>query len=141
MPKPTIVFVSGLWEGPAVFNTVSSLLQRQGFTTYTVTNPSTGTTSPGNPSFSDDVRAAQAVIGPLVLKEEQEIVMVLHSADGAIGSPAAEGLTVGKRRAEGKKGGVVHLPFITAGIVPVGTTLQKVPFMDINIKVGRDNQR
>jgi len=63
---PTIIFVPGLWEGPTVFNKVTSLLQSQGYTTQVASLVSTGTISPGNPSMNDDIANIRSTISKAV---------------------------------------------------------------------------
>lgn len=116
---PTIIFVPGWWEGPTPFAQVSSLLQPQGFQTQTVSLPSTGTISPGNPSMSDDIAAIRSAVKKLV-DAEQDVVTVLHSAGGFLGSNAIEGLGAKARGERGLKGGVIKIVFLTGAIFPQG---------------------
>ncbi|KUJ08555.1 alpha/beta-hydrolase [Mollisia scopiformis] len=127
MPKPTIVFIPGIWEGPTVFTGVSNTVSSLGFQTQAVSLPSTGSRSPGNPSMKDDEAAIRAVVKKLVEEEEKEVLMVMHSAGGFLGSAAIEGLG----RKEGRKGGVVKLVFLCAGIAEVGHFHAALPFMDL----------
>lgn len=80
---PTILFV----PGPTVFSVVSSLLTKDGFRTETAVLPSTGTTSPGNPGMKDDIAAGRKHLQSVVSREE-DVVLVLHSAGGFLGSEA-----------------------------------------------------
>jgi hypothetical protein len=75
---PTIIIVPGLWEGPTVFNRVTSLLQSQGYATQIASLISTDTTSPGNPSMNDDITNIRSTISKPV--EADQEVLVLHSA-------------------------------------------------------------
>ena len=101
---PTIVFVPGFWEGPAVFEKTTSLIQSQGYVTEIASLVSTGTTSPGNPSMDDDVANIRSTIVKIV-EAEQEVLLVLHSAGGFLGSAAINGLTTKARKEQGLKGG------------------------------------
>lgn len=134
MAKPTILFVPGLWEGPTVFSQVITSLSSLGYPTQTAPLLSTGTRSPGNPSMKDDETFIRSVVQKLVEDEEKEIVMVMHSAGGFLGSGAIEGLGLKKRAEEGKKGGVRKLVFLCAGIAPVGHTHVDLPFMDFEVR-------
>lgn len=116
---PTIFFVPGLWEGPSVFDRVSSLLSKDGIKSEFATLRSTGTTSPGNPSMHDDILGIRADLEPIVSRGD-DVVLVLHSAAGFLGSAACEGLVAKHRRKRGEKGGVVGIVFTTAGILDVG---------------------
>ncbi|KAK4690877.1 hypothetical protein P7C71_g6011, partial [Lecanoromycetidae sp. Uapishka_2] len=124
---PTIIFVPGFWEGSAPFEHVASLLQSQGYATHTAILPSTGSVSPKNPNMLDDVAAIRTKIAESVDKGE-EVVLVLHSAGGFLGSNAIEGLTVEVRRAKGLQGGVKKIVFLAGGVAPEGFKHQPLPF-------------
>lgn len=79
MSSPTILFVSGFWEGPAPFAQVSSLLQDYGFPTEIALLTSTGKVSPWNPSMLDDTAAVRSAVTKLT-DSGKEVVMVMHSA-------------------------------------------------------------
>ncbi|KAI5481025.1 alpha/beta-hydrolase [Pseudohyphozyma bogoriensis] len=125
-PKPTIIFVPGLWEGPEVFNQVASALNSHSYPTLYAPLDSTGTTSPGNPSMDDDTAAIRAVIAPVV-KAGKNVILVCHSAGGFLGSAAVEGLKVGS--VEGG-GGVEKIVLLAAGVAPAGYVHEDRPFMD-----------
>lgn len=80
---PTVIFVSGFWEGNAgVFSKVATTLQRaNGISTVTLSLTSTGHASPGNPSLQDDIRAIRHGISSVV-ELGHEVVVVAHSAGG-----------------------------------------------------------
>lgn len=124
---PTILFVPGFWEGPTVFDEVISQLQSTNLKTQVVALPSTGTISPGNPDMNDDIAAVRTVVQKLVDAGE-DILMVLHSGGGFIGSSAIEGLTAKARMDKGLKGGVTKLVLLTAAIFPEGFTHGPLPF-------------
>ncbi|GKZ23632.1 hypothetical protein AbraIFM66951_009910 [Aspergillus brasiliensis] len=120
---PTILFVPGFWEGPKVFTPVCDLLQAAGFKTDVCTLPSTGTTSPGNPSMADDIAAVRDHLKRIVQREE-DVILLLHSAGGFLGSAAMEGLS---KSAVGQ-GGVVKIVFLTAAVFPEGHMHEDLPF-------------
>ncbi|PYI11019.1 alpha/beta-hydrolase [Aspergillus sclerotiicarbonarius CBS 121057] len=120
---PTILFVPGFWEGPTVFDPVSTLLTADGFTTEIAVLPSTGTTSPGNPSMADDIAAVRTHLEKIVQRWE-EVILVLHSAGGFLGSAAMEGLS----KSAVRKGGVVKIVFLSGAVFPEGYEHQPLPF-------------
>ncbi|KAE8394363.1 hypothetical protein ETB97_007211 [Aspergillus alliaceus] len=124
---PTILFVPGIWEGPSVFDRISSLLTADGFNVETAALPSTGTISPGNPSMKDDIAAVHQHLKKIV-ERDQEVLLVLHSAGGFIGSEAMEGLDKNAREKQGRKGGVIGIVFIAGAVVPEGYVHQPLPF-------------
>ncbi|KAE8372931.1 Alpha/beta hydrolase fold-1 [Aspergillus bertholletiae] len=128
MPSnPTVLIIPGFWEGPAVFNSVSTLLTASNFKTEIATLPSTGTTSPGNPSLQDDVAAVRTHLEKLV-QQGDDVLLVVHSAGGFIGTDAMQGLDKKARQAEGLGGGVVGIVFVTAAVVEEGYVHQALPF-------------
>lgn len=131
--SPTILFVPGFWEGAAPFADVSSRLQSKGFQTEVALLASTGTTSPGNPSMQDDIAAIRQKVSELV-EAGQEIVMVLHSGGGFLGSNAIEGLTA---KAQGGKIGVSQMVFLAAAVFPEGFEHSPLPFYDIKARLFR----
>lgn len=128
---PTILFVPGLWEGPTVFNAVSSLLTAAGFKTETAVLPSTGATSPGNPGMKDDIASIRNHLQGLVSEGEEDVVLVLHSAGGFLGSEAMQGLSK-KDRLEGK-GGVIGIVFLAGAVFPEGYEHQPLPFAVVDV--------
>ncbi len=133
MSKPDIVIVPGLWEGPVCVEPCAQLLRSAGFATHIAPLKSTGqpySTDPKSPGLHDDVAAARAVIEPVV-ESGKDVVLLLHSASGYIGSHAIQGLTKAARRTEGKKGGVVFIAFVTAGVLDVGASPRPLPFFDV----------
>jgi pimeloyl-ACP methyl ester carboxylesterase len=131
---PTIVFVPGLWEGPMVYSQVESSLKALGYPTHLCSLLSTGTKSPGNPSMKDDIEAIRSDLLRLV-EEGKDLVLVLHSAGGFLGSEAMEGLDAKSRNARGAKGGVKGIAFLTAGVAPKGHShsLHPPPFFDLEV--------
>ena len=120
MTKPTLVFVPGIWVGPEVYDSVAATLyDHYGYTIIPISLPSTGRESPNAPSMKDDADAIRAALIPLI-DDGQELVMILHSAGGFLGSGAIEGLGVEVRAKEGKKGGVSKLVFLAAALPEVG---------------------
>ena len=132
MSPPTILFVPGFWEGPAPFAQVSSLLQGYGFPTEVAVLPSTGKLSPGNPSMVDDIAAIRSAVTELV-ESGKEVIMVMHSAGGFLGSNAIQGLGI-KARGEAR-GGVTKLVFLAGAVFPEGFKHQPLPFFTIDVRL------
>ena len=132
MSTPTILFVPGFWEGPAVFAQVCSLLQGYGFPTESVALASTGKLSPGNPSMLDDIATVRTAATKLV-ESGKKVVMVMHSGGGLIGSNAIEGLGISARGEA--KGGIIKLVFLTAAVFPEGFKHSPLPFFTIDVRL------
>jgi hypothetical protein len=129
---PTILLVPGFWEGPSVYEQVAGFLQAAGFSTETVTLASTGHKSPNNPSMKDDIAVIRAHVTKLV-EADKEVVLVLHSAAGFLGSNAIEGLEASNQQAAGKQRGVTRIVFLAAGIGPEGFEHTPQPFVQVNV--------
>lgn len=129
---PTILFVPGFWEGPSVFHRVSSILASDGFGTETAELRSTGNISPGNATMKDDIGAIREHLMQIVARGE-DVLLVLHSAGGFLGSEAMQGLDAKGRLKRGEEGGVKGIVFLTAGILPEGVKHQPVPFAYIEV--------
>lgn len=132
MSSPTILFVSGFWEGPAPFAQVSSLLQDYSFPTEIAHLTSTGKVLPGNPSKLDDIAAVRSAVTKLT-DSGKEVVMVMHSAGGFIGSNAIEGLGI-RTRGEAK-GGVIKLGSLAGAVFPEGFQHSPLPFFTIDVRL------
>ena len=134
MEKPDIVFVPGFWEGPEAFDGPAEQLRDAGYVVHSATLLSTGvpySTEPKSPGLKDDIAHIRSFVSALV-RPDREILMVPHSAGGFLGSGAVEGLTTASRQKEGLKGGVSHIAFLTAGVLPEGALHPDLPFVEKN---------
>ncbi|KAH7002539.1 Alpha/beta hydrolase fold-1 [Ilyonectria destructans] len=88
--KPTIVFIPGGWHGPDVWDKLTSLLRAQEYRCVSVELPST--LPDHNTTFSDDFNAARQCITAETTRG-RDVVVVVHSYGGVVGSSAVKGLT------------------------------------------------
>jgi len=134
MVKPTIVFVPGFWEGPAVFASIATTLESplHDYPTLSITLPSTGKVSPANENLQADVRSIRKQIKPLV-DTGKDVILVMHSAGGFLGSNAIEGWSLDARKKAGKQGGIRKPVFLAAGIFPEGTMHADAPFFEKDV--------
>ncbi|KAF2999849.1 hypothetical protein E8E13_007393 [Curvularia kusanoi] len=119
--KPTIVFVPGAWHKSACYTPVINSLKSRSYPTATAELASTGS-FPGIQTWSDDIANIQAVLAPLA-DAGQQIVVVAHSYGSLPAGEAIKDYLLRAREAEGKKGGVVHLVYISAFVLPPETSL------------------
>jgi hypothetical protein len=82
--------------------------------------------------MKDDVASLHAAISEVV-QEDQEVLLVLHSAGGFLGSSAMEGLSVKHRKEAELKGGVIGIVFLAAGLGPPGYEHTNLPFFDFDV--------
>ncbi|TLD32568.1 hypothetical protein E2P81_ATG05544 [Venturia nashicola] len=111
--KPTLVFVPGGFHLPSCFELVENRLKSAGYECIGVRTPSVRKEPPFPKDMSDDVQAVQAALNKAI-GDENDAVLVMHSYGGFPGSAACKGMSKEDRVKEGKKGGVVHLVFISA---------------------------
>lgn len=83
--------------------------------------------------MKDDVASIRSVIAPLVEQNHKEIVLVLHSAGGFLGSMAIEGFSVKERKQEGKDGGVSKIVFLAGAVWEEGFRHGPLPFCDYRV--------
>ncbi|KAF2876519.1 catalytic protein [Massariosphaeria phaeospora] len=124
--KPTLAIIQGSFQTPLFYQAFHSQLQSQGFETVHPELPSCNPSAPDHPSktLTDDARAVHAVLTRLVEEESKPVVVIMHSYGGLVGSEAIpQSLTYTSRKAEGKAGGVLHLFYCAAFILPVGQSV------------------
>ncbi|PVH82890.1 alpha/beta-hydrolase [Cadophora sp. DSE1049] len=129
-PHPTIVLIPGIWVGPKIYDLVSSTLQTHHYPTTTVTLPSTGRPSPGNPSMHDDESFIRSKLSTLIETEQKDVLIVMHSAGGFLGTAAVKELSKKVRSEKGLRGGVVGYVFLSAAVVEVGHVHVDLPLFD-----------
>ncbi|KAK9805466.1 hypothetical protein WJX73_010897 [Symbiochloris irregularis] len=84
--KTAALFVHGAWHGPECFSEVRRQLAEQGIESVAVDLPSCHS-RPG--SFQEDVAAVQNEI-ILLADQGADVVLVLHSYGGRVGTPAVQ---------------------------------------------------
>ena len=119
---PTVVLVHGAWHTPPVYQTYIDALRARGFTVHSPRLPSCNGELPPNKSLPDDIAHVRDVVLPLVDAGER-VIMAMHSYGGAVGTDAVEGLSLTERKAQGHQGGVIHLVYMCAYILPPGGTV------------------
>ncbi|KAL9051755.1 MAG: hypothetical protein Q9162_005807 [Coniocarpon cinnabarinum] len=110
---------------------VEPLLRKAGYETVIAEHAATGAPNrspPESSSMKDDITAIRQTVEKHV-DQGRDVVMVLHSSGGFLGSEAIEILSKSSRAMAGKAGGVVHIIFVTAATVPEGYTHVRLPWM------------
>lgn len=140
--SPTLVLVPGAWHSPDVWGKIIT-----GLETHHKCVPVALPTTCSNPeaTFSDDVRAVKNAI----IKETtqgRDVVVVVHSYGGAVGSSSIKGLTKSSQetpRAEATSDGhVIGLFMMATGFMVTGTTFldgfggNPPPIWDLNQETG-----
>ncbi|KAF2092829.1 alpha/beta-hydrolase [Rhizodiscina lignyota] len=128
--KPVFILTPGAWHTIEIYDRVVPLLEKRGYTAVPIDLPSM-VQKPPVKSFDEDIQT----IRDAVTKEADagnDVVTVAHSWSGAPVNSALDALSKEERAKEGKKGGVVHMSFLCAFVVPPGVSVfdvvgQKVP--------------
>lgn len=129
--SPHILLVPGLWEGPSVYSPLLSFLHARNFPTTVIPLLSTGYPSPSNPSMKDDVARLREKISEVISSANgTEVLLVLHSAAGFLGSMAVRDLTAPERKTSGLSGGVVGIVFLAGAVWAEGFQHGPLPFFD-----------
>lgn len=119
--KPSVILVHGSWHTNEYFGPLRSLLEAKGYPTTAPLLPTTGGT-PGKDGLHEDAAVVRAEINRLV-DQGKDVILVMHSYGGLVGSQAVEGLGKASRKQHGLPGGVIHMAFIAAFLLPEGSSL------------------
>lgn len=123
--KPTLIFVPGGWHTPECFSPVTEILSKAGYKISSVAHPSIGTELRGEAplqSWDEDVAAIRETVLQH-LRDGEEVVLVVHSYGGTVGSEAVKGLNKKDWESSGNIGGVVRLVYLAAFALPLGSYL------------------
>ncbi|PGH10064.1 hypothetical protein GX51_00331 [Blastomyces parvus] len=109
--QQSIVFIPGAWNGPEYFGDVTAQLKEHGYEVHALHLPTAGLDPKSTPV--DDIGLVQKTTRALA-DEGKDIILVMHSYGGFVGSESAKGLLKTDRLAQGKEGGIVHLVYLAA---------------------------
>ncbi|KAK8133532.1 alpha/beta-hydrolase [Apiospora sp. TS-2023a] len=123
---PAIVLVPGAWTAPAAFHQLIRILETKGFTVHAPALPTNNGHRPPDSSFDDDVQAVRQVVQRLVEDEGKEVMVLMHSYGGVVGTTALRGLTRQDRETRGQLGGVVHLLYAAAFLLALHQSVRTV---------------
>lgn len=120
--KPTILIVHGAWHHPAYFSSVIKLLEAQGYNTICPHLPTCNTDETPTKTLEDDVALIRSTASSLA-DEGHEIVALMHSYGGVVGTDALYGMSTTERAKSGLKGGLKRLVYMCAFIPQKGQSL------------------
>ena len=117
--KPAIVLVHGAWHVPEHYSDFVQHLQQAGFE---VCCPLLPTCDEAKRLTSDMFTDAQIVRDKVIslADKSREVIMLLHSYGGVVGTEAAKDLSANERATRGLKGGIVHLIYMCGFMLQVG---------------------
>ena len=119
---PTIVLIHGAWHTPPIYQSFVDALRGCGYPVHCPRLPCSNGELPPNKFLPDDIACIRNAIIHRIDAGEH-IVMVMHSYGGAVGTDAAGGLSLTERKAAGLPGGVIHLVYLCAYILPPGGSI------------------
>lgn len=125
--KPVIILVQGSFQLPEAYYKLASTLRSCGFLVIQPLLPSLSDhDSPDftNRDLSDDSRVIGDEAKRLVVDESLNVMVVMHSYGGLVGSNAIhEDLSLQSRRERGLSGGVAHLFYFAAFVLDEGKSV------------------
>lgn len=122
--KPTVILVPGAWHHEHTYHKLIPDLERRGYATRAIRNPSLG--KPAADGLVDaDANHLRSVIDPY-LAAGTDVIVVAHSYAGSVLSPALADYAW--KKDEGGNGRVLGLVYISAFILGEGKSLAHIMF-------------
>ena len=124
---PTLLLVQGSFQIPQVYESLVLGLEGCGYRTVHPRLPSCSDTE--NPDFPkrtlvDDATAIRTELDRLIEHEGKDVVVIMHSYGGLVGSEAVtEEFSRVKRKEKGLPGGVIHLFYYAAFVLEEGQSV------------------
>lgn len=109
--KPVILIVHGAWHTPSHFSLLITHLQSQGYEALCPFLPTCNNVVLPNPTMYDDIAVIRKIVEKMA-NQGKEIVVLLHSYGGVVGTDALAGL--GKKDAAA--GGIIRIIYMCAFI-------------------------
>lgn len=124
--EPVIVLLHDMWHTPEHYRPYITALEKSLFEVYCPLLSICDLSLPQNRrSALYDLHILSELLGSLI-SAGKKVIMVMHGYGGFIGSSVPEKLSFDYRAALGKRGGVIHLLYMCAYILP--TTQSMVDF-------------
>ena len=139
--RPTFLFVPGAWHPPSCFDSVTTILSQKGYDYRYVHLASIGE-SPPVQSTDPDVQIVRDIVQSL-LDEGKNIIIVMHSYGGVVGSEAMKYFVNEKTgQLQGSNSGakIARLVYLAAFVLPKGGSLMAA--LNFNeLPVSRENSQ
>lgn len=131
MDQISILLIPGAFGLPEFYQPVIEAVVSKGFAIQVLHLPTVGPTKGQGregselPTMYDDAAYISKAIASLA-DASKKVILVAHSYGGVPTTQSILGLRLGERRAEGKRGGVVHLAYMTALVPALGCSAADV---------------
>jgi pimeloyl-ACP methyl ester carboxylesterase len=143
--KPAVIIVHGAWHSPEHYEPLRAAIQATGLF-HPVVCPRLPTSVPALPmpataDLPHDTDTIHQALRALA-DAGHPILVLMHSYGGVVGNNALQGLLWPQRRASGRPGGVVHLIYLAALVIPSGNPLdvffnpQAAPWLEFDEVAG-----
>lgn len=126
--KPTLLLVQGSFQLPVVYEALIKGLQNEGYPTVHPQLPSCNPDGADFPTrtLADDSRAVTDALQSLIEKDGKYVIVLMHSYGGLVGSDAIpKELSYESRKQAGAPGGIIHLFYFSAFVLPPGQSVLK----------------
>ena len=120
--KPAIVLVHGAWHMPEHYSDLIRQLQQAGFEVFCPRLPTCDEAKRLTANMFSDAQVVRSQVISLIDKS-REVIMLLHSYGGAVGTEALKDLSARERATKGLHGGVIHLIFMCGFMLQVGESV------------------
>jgi pimeloyl-ACP methyl ester carboxylesterase len=138
--KSTILILHGAWHHPDHFAQQISLLKSQSYEVLCAVQPSYDA-QPATTTLQDDAAFIKTVLSKLVDDKGKEVIVVMHSNGGMVGTEAVtEEFSRTYRERKGMKDGVVKLLYMCAFLLLKGESLatplggELPPFIPVEVR-------
>ena len=125
--KPVIVLVHGAWHTPAHYRELIEQLRKAGFQVFCPLLPTCDDEKRLDSDLSTDAECIRSQVISLI-DQARDVIMLLHSYGGAVGTEAIEGLSARERAAKGYSGSVVRLIYMCAFMLQPGESCLSASF-------------
>lgn len=123
--KPSVLLIPGASGLPEIYDGVINPVAAQGYEIRALHLPTVGLkTGPREgtpPTLYDDASFVAKETEKLV-DQGKDVILIAHSYGGVVLSQCTKGLGKAERKAQGKKGGIVRLAYMTCLVPDVGQT-------------------
>ena len=126
--EPVIVFVHDMWHTPGVYWSYLTALQQATFRVYCPQLPTCDLSLPlDKRTVTNDLTVLSGLLKSLLVAGKK-VILVMHGYGGILGSNIPRTWSFDYRAARGKPGGIFHLLYMCAYILPSGHSIADLGF-------------